>query len=193
MHSRYALARYALCFAVLSALGCKSVPLTPRDVLDPNTGSTVTVAEEPLLFVRIRGQAPALTHDFVRLVAAETYRAGQYADLMLLYRWSLAEQGGPLPKDDGGRLLIVADDQMIELLPLAQVPAGLSQLDGLLAPGNVAVVSYAYPVNTTDLRLIAESRSLTAQLMQESPNTPYTLWRDGRPALSQFIKESIEH
>jgi hypothetical protein len=31
------------------------------------------------------------------------------------------------------------------------------------------------------------------QLPQESPDIPYALWRDGRPALSQFLKQSIEH
>jgi hypothetical protein len=174
-------------------VACKSLPPTPKDLLDPNTGSTVTVVEEPLLFARVRGETPALAHDFVRLVAAETYSAGTYSDFLLLYRWSLADRGATLPKQGGGRLLITVDGQMIELMPLEQVPAELAPRDGLFAPGSPAYVSFAYRMNAEDLRLIAASQNLAVQLPQESPDIPYALWRDGRPALSQFLKQSIEH
>jgi hypothetical protein len=161
--------------------------------LDPNTGSTITVVEEPMLFARVRGVTPALVHDFVRLVAAESYSAGKYSQFVLLYRWSLADNGGSLPAGHGGRLLITVDGQMIELLPLDQVPAEVSRHDGLFAPSSAPFSSWVYRVDVEQLRLIAMSQNLTVQLLQDTPDNAYTLWRDGRPALSQLIKQSIEH
>jgi hypothetical protein len=191
---RYASVRLAPLLGVLLAfVACKSVPTTPNDLLDPNTGNTVTVVEEPLLFARVRGDSQALVHDFVRLVAAETDSAGKYRDFMLLYRWTLTDGGESPPKSNAGRLLVMADGRLLELLPLEQIPAELSRRDGLFAPSSRMYTRYAYRIDEEQLRQIAESQSLTAQLPEESPDTAYALWRDGRPALSQFIKQSMTH
>ena len=41
------------------------------------------------------------------------------------------------------------------------------------------------------LHYIADSRELTVRMPQESLDTPFTVWEDGRGALTQFLERAV--
>ncbi len=179
----------SLTFAVLIS-GCAGGPSGPRSVLDEHTGVTINAVSAPLQFVRIRGDASSGARDYVTLVAAEQDNAGKYTDLFLMYRWSISFHGmAPEPPQNAGRLVVQVDGRDVELQPLDRLPVDLSLAKDLFIPEGERVAKYAYPTSLETMRAIASSHELTILLPQEveQPQTPFTLWRDGRPALTQLV------
>jgi hypothetical protein len=171
--------------AALSA--CSSLPTGPHDLLDEHTGATVTVVGAPITFAREpNGQS---SQDFLTLVAIQKDDAGRYTDFLLLYSWS----GFPglvtsSPEAAVATLLIGIDGHSIELQPLQRLPAGLPAPKELFVPDTTQAAMRAYASDLETMRLIAASHELTLRLPRQSPDGVYEVWRDGRPALAQFVK-----
>jgi hypothetical protein len=56
-------------------------------------------------------------------------------------------------------------------------------------PDTTDAAMRAYVTDFETMKLIAASHALTVRLPQESLSGPFELWRDGRPALAQFVKQ----
>jgi hypothetical protein len=187
--------RGLLSFAILAALAlalalaaCSSVPPSPRDLLDEHTGATVTAVGAPFTFVRQPDGEASRT--FLTLVAIQKDDAGKYTQLLLLYRWSVFYgPGSTTPEESTGKLLIEIDGHSIELQPLQKLPAGLPKPKDLFVPDTTEAALRAYLTDVETMRMIATSHELTVKLSEASPGGPFELWRDGRPALAQFVKQ----
>src|SRR5579863_1778621 len=88
----------------------------PFEYLDEQTGATVSVVGEPLVFAHDRSSAPG-PGDYVTLVAAAVDQSGDFGYVLIKYCWSVgahdasaAEQCAATP------LLLQADDRRIELV-----------------------------------------------------------------------------
>jgi len=191
MPQRSSIAHMALLACALSAVlaACSTGPSAPRALLNEHTGVTINAVSEPIVFARVRDDN--LTHECVTLVAAEKDEAGKYTELLLLYRWTLSAHGdahAPLPRD-AGRLQIDVDGRAIELQPLSQLPIAASELKNLFPPTAGDYVSYAYRTEFATMQQIASSHDLSVHLPQETPDLAFSLWRDGRPALAELLKQ----
>lgn len=190
MPRRYVLAGLTAMPVLLALAACASAPPAPRALLNENTADTLTVVSDPMLFARVHGVAKDAGHDYATLVALEKDTAGKYTDLLLLYRWSIPSYGESAPAGvDAGRLLVQADEHALELQPLGAMPVDLSQRKELFIPAHMDVVTYAYAVDLDTLRLLASSHELTLRLAQDPLDEPFWLWKDGRPALVQLLKQ----
>jgi hypothetical protein len=191
-----------LSFTMLAAVAaCSSLPPGPRDLLDEHTGATVTVVGAPITFAREPDGPPSArqpnanandqsSHDFLTLVAIQKDDDGKYTQVLLLYRWSVFfSPVSSSPEEGAGKLIIEIDGHAIELQPLKQLPAGLPKPKDLFVPDTTAAAMHAYVTDVETMRLIASSHELTVRLPEESLSDPFTLWRDGRPALAQFVKQ----
>ncbi len=177
--------------SVLTA--CGSVPRQTafHEFLDEQTGTTLSAVAKPLVFARERTDVAAHARDYATLVAVEVDNSGQYAEYLLLYRWSTVDpRMSPAPDPQTGELRILAEGRVIELMPLDQMPVSLSQRRELHVPGHGDVITHAYSVDASTLRFIASSRELSVQMPQESLQTPFKMWGDGRLALSKFIERA---
>jgi hypothetical protein len=189
-----------LWFTMLAAVAaCSSLPPSPRDLLDEHTGATVTVVGAPITFAREpEGQSSARqpdangqsSHDFLTLVAIQKDDDGKYTQVLLLYRWSeFFDPVSSSPEESAGGLIIEIDGRSIELQPLPRLPAGLPSPKDLFVPDTTEAAMHAYATDLETMRLIAASHALAVRLPQESLSGSYNLWRDGRPALAQFVKQ----
>ena len=186
-----------LSFTMLAALAaCSSVPPGPRDLLNEHTGATVTVVGAPITFAREPNDQSSThqsevqsSHDFLTLVAIQKDDDGKYSQVLLLYRWSVFF-GPPSssPDESAGKLTIEIDGRSIELQPLQRLPTGLPSPKDLYVPDTTEAAMHAYATDVETMRLIATSHELTVRLPDESLSGPFVLWRDGRPALAQFVK-----
>jgi hypothetical protein len=193
MASRHPLRRLFTFTMLVAAAACSNLPPSPRNLLNEQTGVTVTVVGAPILFALERHGGPASAHDYLTLVAVRNDDAGKYTELLLLYRWSAFF--GPVsapPEQSTGELLIEIDGQAIRLQPLERLPPGLPRPKELFVPDTTDADMHAYVTDLQTMRLIAMSHELTVRLPQESLDAPFTLWRDGRPALAQFVKQLSE-
>jgi hypothetical protein len=172
---------------LLAALAaCATPPSAPHDVLDQHTGVTTSVVGAPLEFAGEPGHA---AHDFLTLVAIQQDDDGKYAALLLLYRWSVYLDPAPAsPAAGSGELSIGVDGHTIELHPLQHLPAGLPEPQDLFVPDKKVPALRAYLTDLDTMRQIATSHGLTVMLPNDSPGDSYTVWKDGRPALEQFVK-----
>lgn len=177
-----------LLFTILTAMAaCSSLPPGPRDLLDDRTGITMSVVGAPIELAH--GPEGASTHDFLTLVATQRDDDGKYTTLMLLYRWSVFYGAAPFSSEAGsGELLIDVDGHSLDLQALPRLPVGLPRPKDLFFPDTTEGAMRAYVTDLGTLRLIASSHDLTVRLPKESPVGSYMLWRDGRPALEQFVK-----
>jgi hypothetical protein len=163
-------------------------PAATREILDQESGNTLFVATKPLVFARERSDVSAHARDYVMLLAVGVNESGRYSEYLLLHRWSTVDRRMLPPVDpNAGELRIVADGRVIELLPLERVPISLSSREELHAPNHGDVVTHAYAIDLPTLRYLAASRVLAVRLPQEALDTPFGLWRDGRPDLDQFV------
>jgi len=184
--------RAALILALLALPACSSSlrpPPAPREFLDEQSGTTLSVVAAPLVLARERTDVAAHARDYATLVAVEIDNSGKYRTYLLLYRWSTVDRRMSAPPDPGaGELRILADGRTIELKPLERVPIGLTRRRELHLPDHGDVVTHAYPIDAPTLHFIAGSRSLTVRMPQEQLDVPFELWEDGRAALGQFVK-----
>jgi hypothetical protein len=190
LSGRYALS--GLAAWLLTFAGCSSLPPGPQSLLEEKTGATVTVVSAPISFARVSSDASASARDYVTLVAVEQDVAGKYTQMLLLHRWSTSIRGAPTAPPSAvsaGTLLIRADEREIALQALEQVPIDLSAREQLFMPYTQDAITRAYVTDFATMRLIASSHDLSVHLPQEFVGGPFLLWRDGRPALEQFLKE----
>jgi len=190
LSGRYA--SFALAGWLLAFTGCSSVPPAPQSLLEEKTGATVTVVSAPISFARVSSDPAASARDYVTLVALERDVAGKYTQMLLLHRWSTSIRGvppAPPAAVSAGALLIRADEREIALQALEQVPIDLSAHEQLFIPYTQDAITRAYITDFATMRLIAGSHDLSVLLPQDPAGGPFLLWRDGRPALEQFLKE----
>jgi hypothetical protein len=176
--------------AVLAA--CSTPPSTSRAVLDEHSGVTINAVSAPLVFGRIHRDGKEAARDYVTLVAAEQDNAGKYTQLLLMYRWSRSFGGQALqPEQNAGTLVVVADGREIVMEPLERVPIDLAHTKDLFLPASDLTVTYAYLTNFETMRAIAGSHELLVRLPKEheAPGTPFSLWEDGRAALTQLVNQ----
>ncbi len=171
---------------------CRGVPQTGFDeILDEQSGNTVLVVAKPLVFARERTDVAAHARDYVTLAAAEIDESGKYGDYLLLYRWSTVDRRMSAPPDpNAGNLRIIAEGRAIELVPLDPPPVGLSRRRELHVPDHADVVAYAYRIDVTTLRFIANARDIIVFMPQEALGTPFRMWEDGRRSLDQFLQRA---
>lgn len=163
-------------------------PAATREILDQESGNTIFVATKPLVFARERSDLAAHTRDYVTLVAVGVNESGKYSEYLLLHRWSTVDRRmSPPPDPNAGDLRILADGRAIDLVPLGQVPVSLSSRDELQEPNHGDAITHAYKVDLPTLRFVAASRTLAIRLPREALDTPFVLWRDGRPDLTRFV------
>lgn len=160
-----------------------------HEIFDEKSAMTLSVVSRPFIFARDRSDVAAHARDYATLVAAEIDRSGDYADFLLLYRWSTVDRRmAPRPPQSAGALRIVADGRVIDLKPLETMPIGLTQGRALYVPPHGDVIPRAYAVDSALLQYIAASRSLSLQMPQEELKSSFALWQDGRGALASFLR-----
>jgi hypothetical protein len=185
--------RVGLILALTTLSACTaSAPRPSHEILDEKTGDTLTVVDRPLVFARERSDVAANERDYATLVAVEIDQSGKYREFLLLYRWSTVDRRMSAPPDSqAGELKILADGRVIDLHPLDEVPIGLTRRREMHLPEHGDVVSRAYPIDVSTLSFIAASRELSVRMPQESLDTPFTMWEDGRGALAQFLQRAV--
>jgi hypothetical protein len=182
--------RAALMAAAITALtACIGEPPTAtREILDQQTGNTLFVATKPLVFARERTDVAAHARDYVMLVAVAVNESGKYSEYILLHRWSTVDRRMlPPPDPSAGELRILADERTIDLPPLESIPADLASRAEFRAPNHGDVITHAYAIDLPTLHFVAASRTLAVRLPREVLDTPFGLWRDGRPDLARFV------
>jgi hypothetical protein len=167
-------------------------PSNSLEIFDEQSGSTLLVVSKPLVLARDRSDVAAHCRDYATLVAVEDDQSGKYTQYLLLYRWSTVDRRmSPPPGPDEGELKIFADGRTIDLKPLERPPTSLAQGHALHVPQHGDIVYRAYRVDSAVLHYIAESRELAVRMPQESLDTPFIVWEDGRGALAQFLERAV--
>jgi hypothetical protein len=180
--------RGVLLMALTALPACTGTPRAPsQQILDEQSGNTLLIVKQPLIFARERSDVAAHARDYATLVAVEVDASGTSHDYLLLYRWSTVDRRmAPPPAPDAAQLRILADGRVIDLTPLERVPVGTSRRRVMHVPVHGDVAVHAYAVEVSTLAFVAASRDVSVQLPQEPLPTPFKLWEDGREALAQF-------
>jgi hypothetical protein len=177
----------AVALTVLAGCAAGPPPAT-REILDEETGNTFFVVTRPLVFARNRADVAAFTRDYATLVAVAVNESGKYSEYLLLYRWSTVDRRMlPPPDPTAGELRILADGRTLDLHPLEQVPVSVVSRAELREPNHGDAIAHAYKIDLPTLRFLAASQTLAVQLPKEALDTPFELWRDGRPDLERFV------
>lgn len=168
--------------------GCVSPPLQPRSVLDPRTGITLLVADQPLIFARERRDIAVQARDYLTLVAAEINEAGRRRLLLAAHQWSTIDaRAADYRPSAQNVLLLVADGRDLRLRPLPQsAAAAWADSPALRPPQAAEVVTAVYEIEAATLEYIATSHRITAAY-PDSFALPFALWRDGRPAMLRLL------
>jgi len=174
---------------VLCACAAHAGESPPREYLDEETGATVTLESEPLVFAYARRELAANARDYVTLQAAAVNRGGKVSYVLISYVWSTVDprmREEPLPTPDV--LLLRADDRRIQLSARGHTAreAGIGM--AVDAPAGSNATPTVYSTDLATLRFIAESRHLALALDTERTTLTYDLWEDRRAALNRFVR-----
>ena len=179
-------------FAVTALLaGCVTPVPAPRTTVDPNTGVSLIVADEPLVLARERRDVAAQARDYLTLVAAEIDEAGHRRLILAAHQWSTIDsRTADVRPAAGAELLLVADGRDFRLVPLAgPFVDEYARNPALARPEDAEVVTTLYQADPDLLGYIAASHSLSASF-PKSFALPFALWKDGRPALQRLLRET---
>jgi hypothetical protein len=174
---------------VLFACAAHAGESPPREYLDEETGATVTLASEPLVFAYSRRELAANARDYLTLQAASVNRSGKVTYVLISYVWSTVDprmREEPLPVPD--LLVLHADDRRIQLNARGHTAreAGIGMAVDAPPASNAAPTVYGTDLAT--LRFIAESRHLALALETERSTLTYDLWEDRRANLARFVR-----
>ena len=177
--------------ALLALLACATHAgdSPPREYLDEETGATVNLESEPLVFAYQRRELAANARDYVTLQAAAVNRAGKVSYVLLSYVWSTVDprmREEPLLNPD--QLLLHADDRRIPLNARGHSAhdAGIGMV--VDAPSGSSGPPTVYTTDLATLRFIAESRHLAVAVDTERSTLVYDLWEDRRADLARFVR-----
>jgi hypothetical protein len=171
--------------------GCTMPPLAPRTVLDERTGASLTVVDQPLVLARERRDVAVQARDYLTLVAAEINESGHRQLVWVVHQWSTIDARvtdfRPTP---GAALLLVADGRDMRLTPIGDSTAlAYAHNPALLAPEDANTITTLYAVDTATLDFVATSSHVSATLPESGLALPFTLWKDGRPAILRFLNQ----
>ncbi|MEP6883316.1 MAG: hypothetical protein ABJC66_01075 [Gammaproteobacteria bacterium] len=185
--------RVALFVALTVLVSCAARPRPDSgEFFDERSGNTLSVVAKPLVFARERSDVAAHARDYATLVAIDLDRSGEYSQYLLLYRWSTVDpRMSPPPAPEAGALRLLADGRSIDLKPLDRLPIGMDERSNLHMPDHGDAVTRAYRVDSALLHFIAASHEMTLRMPQESFDTSFTIWQDGRAALLHFLQRTV--
>ena len=168
--------------------GAPTADESVRQYLDETTAATVTVASEALIFARERTDLAVNARDYISLTAIEVNRSGKRACFWYGYFWTTIDQHGGDPIVSGDdRIVLIADGRPILLRRSGASPRQL----GIAAPPTSAPVRTAiaimFPVDPEILSYVSEAGDLEVQIDRTGLTEQFTLWRDARRELRQFV------
>ena len=171
------------------ASGAHAGDKPPREYLDEETGATVTLESEPLVFAYKRPELAANARDYLTLQAAAVNRVGKVSYVLISYVWSTVDprvREEPLLTPD--QLLLHADDRRIPLNARGHSAheAGIGMV--VDAPSGSTGPPTVYATDLATLRFISESRHLALALDTERSTLIYELWEDRRADLARFVR-----
>lgn len=191
MAYRYRFRPTGACLALASLLaGCVTPQAAPRSTIDPNSGVSLLVADEPLVLARDRRDIAAQARDYLTLVAAEVDEAGSRRLILASHQWSTIDsRTADVRPASGTDLLLVADGRDFRFKPLSgPFVAAYARNPALKRPEDAEVVTTLYETDADTLAFIATSHTLSASHPDSFP-LPYALWKDGRGALTRLLGE----
>lgn len=184
--------------AVGSLTSCSEIPVSdsPREILDPQTGATLSLVGRPLVFAHERPERAAHMRDYITLAAAAVDRGGKIEYDLIAYFWTTFDahglEGEPFQRRAAGLeskpLTMAADDRRISLQPAAPNAreAGIGLAPDFAPPHAGMPVVYATDLPT--LGFLAAARHLAVLADAEDPSSAFELWADRRPALKQLVR-----
>jgi hypothetical protein len=177
--------------ALLALCAClaRAGDSAPREYLDEETGATVTLETEALVFAYARSELAANARDYVSLQAAAVNRSGKVSYVLISYAWSTVDprvREEPLPSPD--QLLLRADDRRIQLSARGHTAREAGIGVAVDAPAGSNAMPTVYTTDLVTLRFLAECRHLALAVETERTTLIYDLWEDNRPALSRFVR-----
>jgi len=180
----------ALLLAAVFPAGCVTPVPAPNSSLDPQTGATLVVVDQPLVLARDRRDIAVQARDYLTLVAAEIDEAGHRRLIWAAHQWSTIDaRTADVRPAANTELLLVADGRDLRFTPLTgQLIADYARNPALRAPQDADVITTIYETDAETLAFVASSHDLTASFPNSFP-LPYTLWKDGRPALTRLLSE----
>jgi hypothetical protein len=158
----------------------------PAEYLDEETGATVAIVGQPLVFAR---EHAGLGRDYVTLAAAAVDQSGQLSYLLVGYLWSVGLSRAP--KDTqlaASGVTLQADDRRVELTLQKRSAREFGIGRPVHRPPVGAAEAYVYLIDLATMELLAESGHLSLDVQDENAAVNYQLFGDGRAALKEFVR-----
>jgi hypothetical protein len=179
----------ATLLGLLSVGAVAGSDLPVHEYLDEETGATVTLVTQPLVFAYARTDLAANARDYASLQAAAVNRSGKLDYVLITYFWSTVDprlRPDALPSPQ--QLLLQADDRLIRLSLRGHTAreAGIGMT--VDAPAGSGSPPNVYATDLDTLRFIAAARQLALVIDAEPSAFTYDLWEDRRPALRSFVQ-----
>ncbi len=160
----------------------------PSEILDENTGATITAVERPLIFARERRDLAANARDYVTLAAASVNRGGKIHYMLVSYIWSTVDTRGRELAASDGVLVISADDRRVRLRPSGRTAAQQGISLPIHEPPGPSLAPVVYETDLETLGFLAAARNVSVQVGGDELAPAYLAWDDERASLGQFVR-----
>ena len=177
---------------------CSEIPIGdgPREILDKDTGATISAVGRPLVFAHERPERAAHMRDYITLAAAAVDRQGRIEYDLIAYFWTTFDahglEGEPFEERASGLeskpLTLAADDRRIQLHLAASTARDAGIGFALGTPPAPSSAPKVYATDLPTLRFLAAARHLSVLTDADDPSSNFELWADHRAALRQLVR-----
>jgi hypothetical protein len=161
-----------------------------REYLDPQTAATITVAGRGWVFARERTDLAVHAQDYITITPVQLNRNGQRTLYLYCHVWSTIDRladKSVTPKN--AALALLADDRRIPLPVQIAEPRKLGFGRAPVAIPNKAAELRALPIDPELLGFIAHADRLRISVTTGESIDYFLLWRDGREATEEFLRQ----
>ena len=182
--------------AMLASCSELSIGDGPREILDKQTGATISTVGRPLVFAHERPERAAHMRDYITLAAAAVDRQGRIEYDLIAYFWTTFDahglEGEPFKERASGLeskpLTLAADDRRIQLHLAASTARDAGIGLALDTPPAHSSAPEVYATDLPTLRFLAAARHLSVLTDPDDPSSNFELWADHRTALRQLVR-----
>ena len=161
---------------------------SPSEYVDEETGATVTVVSEPLVFAHERPGSVRQTRDFVTLAAASVNQMGKVSYVLIGYFWSAGvfDEQSANARLAREPLVLQLQDRRIELAPRSARDAGIGV--PVHRPPYGSATPTVYAIDLPTMQLIAASTRLSLHSGGGGTALSYELLDDQLAALRELVR-----
>jgi len=155
---------FKITLMLVAIAGCATSPERPREILDPQTGATITYSSSSLVLYRDDPAHAAHAKNLVSLGPLQVNRSGHYRYYLWLGIWNTNHTVSEADGRDGfDSIVLYVDGEPIPLEVSGWTPSAIGASAPVFHRPVASALDAYYEVTVDQIRIVAEAKDISLQ------------------------------